>query len=272
MRLDSFNIDLKVKNGVVQMMGVVDVLAEKERAEELVSSIPGVRRVENYLTVATDGTISDEEIVREIRRRLEKYGDEVLRQVQVEVKGGVAVLKGSLQTLAQKHALVKACQEVKGVKTVRSELQVQLNKRDDASITNAVELALSRNPQVDVKDVVTFTKDGEVTLTGIVKFPEEIEAALRAASSVAGVKAVHNRLKSLVDTNDRDYQLTNLLRRKLRDDPRVSPGQVKAFVMEGIAYLSGEVYTLEAKEAAEAIAHNLQGVRGVSNDIFVARH
>ncbi len=55
-------------NGTVQIQGIVNVLAEKHQAEELVWRFPGVKNVENNITVCTDGGVDDEDIAFELGR------------------------------------------------------------------------------------------------------------------------------------------------------------------------------------------------------------
>ncbi|KKM11271.1 hypothetical protein SY88_09370 [Clostridiales bacterium PH28_bin88] len=272
MRASSFDIRVNVRDGVVQLYGFVDVLAEKDRAEEIIRTLPGVKRVENSLTVAMDGGVTDDQITGEIEKRLAEFPDNVLKRVQVNTRDGVVLLQGEVHSLAEKHACIRAAQGVAGAKDVRAQMRVGGRPVDDAGITNAVELALSRDPRVDARQVNTSTRKGVVTLTGRVDSPEAITAAVRTAATVPGVRSIDNQLVPLHGSKDPDISRTNLLRRHLDEDPRVSPAQVRAFVIGDTAYLGGEVYNIEAKEAAEQVARKIDGVRAVSNDIFVAEH
>lgn len=274
MRLSSFDINVTVKDGVVQLSGVVDVLAEKVKAEEIAKKIAGVRGIENHLTVSTDGRlIDDKEITDVVQERLQAHLGDVLKYIEVTTHKGVVYLEGNANSLWEKHQAAKVAQSVRGVSAVISHLGVKKRERqDDASLTNAVELALSRQDKVEAGMVKTSTKNGVVTLEGEVDSPEEVAKVYQIAASVPGVKAVVMKLRTRHDSADRDNDLTLQLRQLLREDPRVSPSQVQAFVIGDTAYLSGEVGSIEAKEAAEEAAGRLPGIRGVSNDIFVARH
>lgn len=272
MRLSSFDIRVNVRDGVVQLYGFVDVLAEKDRAGEIVGGLPGVKRVENNLTVAMDGGVTDDQITGEVEKKLAEFPHNVLKRVQVSTRDGVVSLRGEVHTLAEKHACIRAAQGVAGAKEVRDQMRVGGEPADDAEITNAVELALSRDPRVDARQVNTSSRNGVVTLTGRVDSTEAVAAAVRTAAAVPGVKSIDNRLEPLHGSQDPDITRTNLLRRRLDEDPRVSPAQVRAFVIGDTAYLGGEVYSIEAKEAAEQVARQIDGIRAVSNDIFVAAH
>ncbi len=273
MQHSSFDIKVAVQNGIVQLMGFVDVLAEKARAEELVRGFPGVKKIENNLTVATDGGIDDDDVAEAIRQRLAEMPDNVLKGVQVTVTRGVAHLQGRVHSLAEKHGCIDAARDVMGIKEVIADLAVADHEPvDDATITNMVELALSRELKVDARQVNTSTRRGVVTLTGWVERPEAVAAAARAAAGVQGVRAIDNRLIPLRGSKDHNVKQTTRLMQELQREPHLNPGQIKAFVIGTTAYLGGEVYSQEAKESAERAARRVPGIRAVSNDIFVGTH
>lgn len=87
-----------------------------------------------------------------------------------------------------------------------------------------------------------------------------------------GVTRVVDQLEVRHGELEEDAYLTNLIRRKLDEDPRVSPGQVKVFVEDGMAFLTGQVYTVDAKIAAGEVAGRVDGINGISNDIEVKAH
>lgn len=53
------------ENGTVQVHGIVDVLEEKLQAEEIIWTFAGVKKVENNITVCTDGEIDDFDVTFE---------------------------------------------------------------------------------------------------------------------------------------------------------------------------------------------------------------
>ena len=67
MRLTALDIKVETRGGTVFLRGVVEVLAEKLFAEEVVKYLNGVQRVENELTVAPADTISEKHLEEEIK-------------------------------------------------------------------------------------------------------------------------------------------------------------------------------------------------------------
>ena len=67
MRLTALDIKVETRGGTVFLRGVVELLAEKLHAEEVVKYLKGVQRVENELTVAPDETVSEKHLEEEIK-------------------------------------------------------------------------------------------------------------------------------------------------------------------------------------------------------------
>jgi osmotically-inducible protein OsmY len=66
-----------------------------------------------------------------------------------------------------------------------------------------------------------------------------------------------------------DALLTARVKARMTADGRISPSRVDVDTLNGNVTLSGEAPTQEEKNAAEDVARNVQGVRGVSNQIVV---
>lgn len=66
---------------------------------------------------------------------------------------------------------------------------------DDATITQNVKQALSRNAYVSKQKVEVDTQDGIVTLSGKVNDQQHTSAIIRVASRVKGVKKVNNQIQ-----------------------------------------------------------------------------
>jgi hyperosmotically inducible periplasmic protein len=66
-----------------------------------------------------------------------------------------------------------------------------------------------------------------------------------------------------------DALLTARVKARMAADGRISPSRVDVDTLNGNVTLSGEAPTQEEKNAAEDVARNVQGVRGVSNQIVV---
>jgi len=186
--------------------------------------------------------------------------------VTVIVKDGQAYLQGNVETLSDEEEAKQRAASVPGVKEVISYLgyeQVELYM-DDASVTNAVETALSRTTEVSARDVETSTRRGRVILKGTVDTPAQREAAVRVAAQVAGVKKIDNRLGTRQESGDPDYMLTNEIRGELGNN---GLGGVRCFVVDGTAFLDGAVGNPDQKDKAEEVVGGFEGIEAINNDI-----
>ncbi len=181
-----------IQGGRVILSGVVDVYADKAAAEDAIRGLPGVREIENDITVVTDGHIDDKAIKTCVEERLHRND---LPVVGVDVHHGKVHLQGKVDTLDQKNGITTASQEVMGVSSVDAgQVQVAVDV-DDATITNQIERALVNNG-LDAMDINTQTHNGVAVMMGWVGSDAERQAANQVASEVPGVKRVVNRLRT----------------------------------------------------------------------------
>jgi osmotically-inducible protein OsmY len=142
---------------------------------------------------------------------------------------------------------------------------------DDATLVNRVENALVASPWVDAHELKTEARNGLITLTGLANTQEAMEWAVETAYQVPGVKAVVSEIYTRHRSQGNDLWLTEQLVAKLGQH-RLNSGQIRAFVQDGIAFLTGEVYSEEHREFAEKIVQYIPEIHDVNNSIKVAAH
>jgi osmotically-inducible protein OsmY len=121
-------------------------------------------------------------------------------------------------------------------------------------------------------DIKIESKDGVVTLTGVVS--EEPRKAL-AQETVAGlpeVKSVDNRLgtKGAPPTANSDAWLTEKVRTALLFHRNVN-GSTTVNVKDGIVTLRGEASSLAQKELTTEYAKDVEGVKDVKNEMSMSQ-
>jgi hyperosmotically inducible protein len=120
------------------------------------------------------------------------------RQVHVETKDGVVMLRGKVDSAEAKSAALEIAKGIEGVKNVKNELQVVAPSRrsevaaDDKVVAKNVQSKLKANPQL--KNVKVEVNKGVVSLSGEVKSIDASAKASEVAGSVAGVRSVRNDL------------------------------------------------------------------------------
>lgn len=120
--MKGYDVQVKARGGEVVLTGVVDVLAEKERLRSIAAAVPGVERVEEDIAVSTDGALDDRDVEMEVSEELAAHPALDLKDVGVEVKGGVAHLVGRVADSAEESLAMQTAAKARGVKEVRSHL------------------------------------------------------------------------------------------------------------------------------------------------------
>lgn len=269
------SINIQVEKGYITLTGIVDVLSEKKAVEELVRSIPGVKGVENALTIGMDRNIDDKDVTQEIVNRFTSHSHLENEYIGATTKQGIVHLQGNVNNLAQANIALQLASSVMGVKDIVNQLKIGdlETPSDDASLVNAIERTFAISGKVSAQDIQTQCYNGTVYLNGTVDTRDEKEYAEQLATTVPGVHKVNNRLDTRHGNTDQDNELTNILRQELRNNPWDTPSaQIEAYVIDSTAFLAGEVYSIEARILAERTAAGIDGITQVQNDIEVAKH
>ncbi len=146
-------------------------------------------------------------------------------------------------------------------------MQTAMEKGIDKQLREAVLKQIEWEPEVKSQDVSVNAKEGVITLTGFVHSYAEKFAAEKSAKSVYGVHAVANDIVVKPAATRTDPEIAHDALEAMRLDLRVPDDRLKATIREGFLTLEGTVDWNYQREAAEACARNVQGVRGVTNKI-----
>jgi hyperosmotically inducible periplasmic protein len=195
------------ENGVVSLKGEVAKDSHKDLAEETVSELPGVKKVENNLSVKgkQPEKNSDLWIHTKVETALLFHRNVSAKNTEVTVRDGVVLLKGKSENQAQKELTSEYVLDVTGVKSVKNEMTVvtpaspSVAQRtaetvDDASITALVKVSLLSHRSTSALNTHVKTKDGVVTLTGKAMNAAEKTLVTKLASDIEGVKSVVNNM------------------------------------------------------------------------------
>jgi len=203
-------IKTESKNGVVTLTGTVAQESHIGLARETVSGLPGVKSVDNQLTVKGESPAehSDSWIGMKVKSALLFHRNVRATKTGVDVKDGVVSLSGEASSLAQKELTAEYAQDVEGVKEVKNKMTVAKTpaesdetigeKVDDASITAQVKMSLLSHRSTSALKTKVETTDGVVTLTGIAKNAAEKSLVTKLVTDINGVTGVKNNMT--VDT------------------------------------------------------------------------
>jgi osmotically-inducible protein OsmY len=128
--------------------------------------------------------------------------------ITVRNMNGQVALNGTVPSYPQYLEATAAARRVAGVKNVRNHLAVVLPEadyRDDAWLTTAANNALTLN--VTVPDGVEATAGyGNLTLTGMVQYGRQREAAERAVAGLTGVRNIEDHIQVSYDADPFDVK------------------------------------------------------------------
>lgn len=196
-RVQAFEPRVDVRGGVVTLWGTVGSLKAKRAAEEDASNTAGVAAVVNRLAVRPAGRVDDETVARNVHSALvwDPFVDRF--DLSVRVEGGVALLLGTVDSLAEKQRAEEVASRVNGVVDVRNRITVapsaDLDAERDREIQEAVERQLFWSPFVDADEVRVSVRNGTVSLRGVVD--SQLEKRLAGENAIeGGARMVLNHL------------------------------------------------------------------------------
>ena len=122
-------------------------------------------------------------------------------------------------------------------------------------------------------DIKIQSKDGAVTLTGIVVNEFHKSLAEETMSGLPGVKSVDNRLelKGAPPTANSDAWLMDKVKVTLLFHRSVSAGNTDVDVKDGIVTLRGPATSLAQKELTTEYTKDVEGVKEVKNEMTVIK-
>lgn len=204
------NIKVSSKAGDVTLTGTVNEEAHKSLAKDTVAGLPGVKSVDDKLTLKGKGstTGTDAWLITKVKFTLLFHKNVNASGTNVTAKKGVVTLRGKATSMAQKDLTTEYAGDVDGVKSVTNEMTVPGAAKstvtakmdavgdavDDASITAMVKAALFYHRSTSALNTSVVTKDGIVTLSGKAKNAAEKDLAEKLVRDVRGVKTVVNNI------------------------------------------------------------------------------
>jgi osmotically-inducible protein OsmY len=193
--IDTTDIAISVKNGVVTLAGFVPSYSQKFQAEKDVKRIAGVVGVANDIEVRVPSMDQrpDPDIARDAVNALRSHLPLSSQNMKVTVANGWITLEGDAEWNYQRQRAEEAVRFVKGAKGVVNLIEVK-PKVTPSEIKRKIEEAFKRSAEVDAKNIQVETTDGQVTLKGTVHSWFEREEAERAAWAAPGVRKVEDRI------------------------------------------------------------------------------
>jgi osmotically-inducible protein OsmY len=189
--INSAEIGVEVKDGIVTLAGHVGSYAEKIDAERATMRVTGVKALAVEMDVRLSGssTRTDADIARSVENVLQWTTYLPKDAVKIKVEGGLVTLSGEVTWEFQRRAAVSAVRYLMGVRGVNDQLlitpalSVPVVKAD-------IEAALKRRAHKEAHDISVAVHGTGVTLSGKVHSWSERELATNTAWRSPGVRSV----------------------------------------------------------------------------------
>ena len=200
------SIKISSKDGVVTLTGTVADSSHKSMAENTVTSLPGVKSVDDQLKITGEQPAehSDAWITTKVKTALLFHRNVSGTGTTVYTKDGVVTLQGVTGSLAQKELTTEYAKDIDNVKSVNNEMTIAGtpptagettgDKIDDASITAQVKSSLLSHHSTSAIHTGVTTMDGVVTVTGVAKNEAEKSLVTKLATDINGVTSVVNNM------------------------------------------------------------------------------
>ncbi len=196
--------------GEVRDVGVKKLLLERAAAHAAVTGIAdrlrvaaaqpmGDKQIRDLVhdALLQDPALADVTIREEVKDEVVtvRQPPEARAEICIAVHDGIVTLNGEVPSLAHKRLAGVLAWWVPGSRDVINGLEVFPPEEDtDEEITEAVRIALEKDPFVDAGQVRVTTRDAMVTLEGVVPKEAEREMAECDAWYVFGVDKVKNKI------------------------------------------------------------------------------
>jgi hyperosmotically inducible protein len=144
----------------------------------------------------------------------------------------------------------------------------------DSWITSKTKIALFADDRVKGREVSVETVNGDVFLRGKVDSEEAKAGAMDVAKGIEGVKNVKNDLQVVAPSARKavtadDKAITKAVESRFSKDAQLKKIDVRTDA--GVVVLSGEVPNISVSAKASEMAHRVDGVKSVKNELRVAQ-
>jgi osmotically-inducible protein OsmY len=194
LRLDVAGLDVATAGGAITLRGSVPNPLQKATALDLLHRL-GCANVVDELRVEPASPSPDHEIDLGVRRALVNDPRVNEKDVSVEVRDGVVMLTGLVDSPAHRAFVEEDIWPLPGIVAIEDAMAtLPAPRRADPAVAADVSETLRANPWINDRRVAVDVRDQVVTLHGTVRNREQKRLAGDAARWVPGVREVNDVL------------------------------------------------------------------------------
>jgi len=193
--VDSTQIGVEVKDGIVTLTGHVGTYAEKWEAEHAAQRVAGLLALTVEIEVRLPGPSkrTDVDIARSVENVMQWATDLPSDHVKVMVENSWITLTGEVDWDYQRQAAANAVRHLMGVRGVSCNIAIK-PRVGSTAVKSDIEAALKRRATADAQNIDVEVHGTDVTLSGTASSWSERELAARSAYGTAGVRNVVNNI------------------------------------------------------------------------------
>jgi osmotically-inducible protein OsmY len=193
--LNSAEIGVAVKHGIVTLSGIVDSYSKKIAAEEAAKKIAGVKAVAEDIQVGMSPNFrkTDAEIADAVVFALRWHANIQDEKIKVKVEEGVVSLEGEVEWEYQRKEAIRIVERLAAVRRINNLIRLKPYLKPE-NIKDKIEAAFTRSATIDAGKVSVNVDGSKVILKGSVRSMAEHDDAENAAWAAPGVTSVENDL------------------------------------------------------------------------------
>jgi len=194
--LDSSQVGVAVKEGIVTLSGIVDTYYKKIAAEKAAKKVAGVKAVAMDIQVGVSPEMkkTDSEIAATVVNALRLHTAVIQDKIKIKVEDALVTLEGNVEWDYQRKMAEKAIEHLPGVRDVLN-LIIVSPKVSGTEIKQKINQTFHRSATIDSEKIQVELNGSKIILKGSVRSLAEKDDAEEAAWSAPGVSSVDNRLK-----------------------------------------------------------------------------
>ena len=217
---------------------------------------------------------SDKELKKNVSDRLSEDRRLDVSKIHVDVKHGIVILKGSVETHQASAFAQENAAEVAGEEKIVNRIDVQHPEKiappTDEGIRARIQATLSLASERVPVDFVLAVAEGVVFIDGFVETLKEKRQIGAIAARERGVLEVRNNLTVVPAQVEGDEALSAKIQAALASDEVGNIKSVSFRVEDGVATLTGTVGSTESRRRVNTAVSSVSGVRDVRDHLDVA--
>ena len=189
----SNNININIKNGVLNIYGKVETLKEKKWVEKILEPL-NVSKINNFIKIVPKFSINDFILQSLSMDKLKKLN---IFHLRIRVLNRVLYLKGNVETIEDKEKAYELASEISGIVDIINGIVTREEKSIDIEIENKIyEILKDKSYQYDRISYLSI--NGTVFLEGEATNPNSLYSIEEKVCKIDNVKKVINQIIGVV--------------------------------------------------------------------------